>query len=410
MRQSEQSQNDTSVYITMLGGFSVRVGENEIQDSSARTHQLWHLIEYLIAYRHRTVTQEELIQVLWPEGNIDNPANALKNLVYRVRTTLSSNGLAYAREMIVYSRGSYRWNNNLVTVVDTEEFEEQYKMAMTSGQTVENQVRRYCDTIDLYSGDFLPGARFETWVVSLSSHYRWMYFNCVYAVLEILEEQQRYAEMEQICRKAVGIDQFEEAAHRYLIFALMRQGKQAQALAHYSAVTDLFFRELGINPSSSMRALYREIVKATHDVEIDLSIIKEDLEESEWSKGAFYCEYEVFKNLYRLEARAAARTGQSIFVALATVEDSAGNVLEVKLQNKVMDSLYGIIQTNLRLGDVFARFSASQYVLMLPSLTFENCDMVMDRIIKRFRQVHRNKNVSIYSKIQPLDPIELIKG
>ena len=224
-----------------------------------------------------------------------------------------------------------------------------------------------------------------------------MYFSCVYAVLEILAEQEQYAEMEKICQKAVGIDQFEEAAHRYLILALMRQGKQAQAMAHYSAVTDLFFRELGVSPSSSMRALYREIVKTTHDVEIDLSIVKEDLEESERSQGAFYCEYEVFKNLYRLEARTAARTAsRSISPWLRWRIPPAR--LEVKLQNKVMDNLYDIIQTSLRLGDVFARFSASQYVLMLPAFTFENCDMVMDRITKRFRQTHRNKNVSIYSK------------
>ena len=66
--------------------------------------------------------------------------------------------MPYAREMIVYFRGSYHWNNNLVTVVDTEEFEERYKMATAPGQTVENQVRRYCETINLYGGDFLPGS------------------------------------------------------------------------------------------------------------------------------------------------------------------------------------------------------------------------------------------------------------
>lgn len=406
MRQSTATHALEPIHITMLGGFSINVGESRIQDTVARTHQLWHLIEYLIAFRHKTISQDELIDILWAEGDIDNPANALKNLVYRVRSALSSHGLPHAKDMIVYSRGGYRWNNGLPCIVDTEEFERLYKLAVAPGQTVDQQVRRYMETIDIYKGDFLPGARFENWVVPLASHYRSMYFSCVYSVLEILTVQHRYAEVEMICQKAIGVDQFEESAHRYLILSMIRQGKQSQAMTHYSQVTDLFFRELGVSPSASMRALYREIVKTIHDVEIDLGIVKEDLEESDRTEGAFYCEYEVFKNLYRLEARTAARTGQSIFIALVTVEDADGNVLDVKLQNKVMDSLYGLIQSSLRKGDVFARFSASQYVLMLPALTYENCAMVMDRITKRFRHVHRNKNVSIYSKVQPLDPID----
>ena len=33
--------------------------------------------------------------------------------------------------------------------------------------------------------------------------------------------------------------------------------------------------------------------------------------------------------------------------------------------------------------------------------------MVMERIIKRFRHTHRNRNVSIFAKIQPLDPVDV---
>lgn len=402
-----QFNNLEPVHICMLGEFSITVGDKQIRDTVARTHQLWHLIEYLIAFRNMVITQDELIEVLWPEGNIDNPANALKNLVYRVRSALSSHGLPHARDMIIYSRGGYRWNNSLNCIVDSEEFEQLYALAISPDQPLEQQIQRYFDVIKIYKGDFLPGARFEGWVIPIATTYRSKFFQCVYALCDILEQQERYEELEAVCRKAIDINQFEEPAHRYLILSLIKQGKQSQAMVHYGAVTELFFRELGVSPSRTMRSLYRDIVKKTHDVEVDLSIIKEDLQESDSTEGTFYCEYEVFKNLYRLEARTAARTGQSIFIALVTLEDADGDVLEVKVQNKMMDSLYSIIQSSLRKGDVFARFSASQYVLMLPSLNYENCAMVMDRIAKRFRHLHRNKNVSIFYKIQPLDPIDI---
>jgi hypothetical protein len=212
--------------------------------------------------------------------------------------------------------------------------------------------------------------------------------------------------MEDICRKAIMIDQFEEAVHRYLLVALIRQGKQAAAMAHYSSTTDLFFRELGVTPSAEMRSLYREIARTPHDVEIDLNVIKEDLRESEKINGAFYCEYEIFKSMYRQEARSAARTARSIYICLLTVEEADGKIMDIKSLNKAMDSLFEIVKSSLRQGDVYSRYSASQYVLMVPALTYENCVMVTERITSRFRQAHRGKTVTVYVKIQPLDPVE----
>jgi DNA-binding SARP family transcriptional activator len=406
MEQPNRDYAAEVIQITMLSGFAVEMGENRITDMTSRTHQLWHLIEYLITFRGKTVTQEELIDVLWPEGEIDNPANALKNLIYRVRTALQAQGFAYAKDMIAYNRGGYCWNNSLPCVVDCEEFERMHKLASAPGLPEEVRMRRYLDAVEIYKGDFLPGARFESWVVPIASRYHAMYFECVYQLLEIMAGRGEYAAMEEICDRALLIDQFEEPVHRYLLIALIRQGKQAAAMAHYSATTDLLFRELGVAPSSEMRGLYREIARTPHDMELDLSVIKDDLKEAEKTAGAFYCEYEVFKHMYRPEVRAAARTARSIYIALLTVEEADSKPMEVKLQNKVMDSLYDIVQSSLRREDVFSKYSACQYVLMVPALTFENCSIVMERIAGRFRQTHRGKTVSVRTKIQPLDPVD----
>jgi DNA-binding SARP family transcriptional activator len=367
------------------------------------------LIEYLITFRHKTISQEELIEVLWPDAAIDNPANALKNLVYRVRATFSAHNLPYAKEMIMYTQSGYQWNNDLPCTVDIEQFEDLYKKASDTSKPVELRIEQYMSAIGLYKGDFLPGSCYESWVIPISSYYRSMYFKCVYAAIELLQSKERYAEVEMLCKKALIIDQFEERAHIYLMLAMMRQQKQAQALSHYSQVTDLFFRELGVKPSQEMRAIYKDIVKTIHNVEDDIENIQEELKESGDSDGAFFCEYEVFRNLYRLEARTAARTGQSIFICLMTVDsENPGEELDLKVQSKAMVGLYEIIQRSLRKGDVFSRFSASQYVLMLPNLTFENCEMVMARITKKYKQNYRPKGVAIVSKVQPLEPVEFV--
>lgn len=396
------------IRIEMFGGLTISIGDVVIKDSSARSYQLWNFMEYLIAFRNKTISQEELVQALWSEDDIDNPASALKNLAYRVRSLFGSHGIPFAKKIITFSKGSYQWNNSLSSVVDIEQFEDYHKKASNTSNPLEYRIDRYMMAISLYKGDFLPGSAHRAWVVPVSSYYRSMYFKCVYEVLRLLVEQDRYQEVEMICKRALIIDQFEENAHKYLILSLIKQGQQSKAIAHYKFVADLFLRELGVNPSPSLRNLYRQISKTTHSVEIDIGIIQQDLRETECSDGAFYCEYEVFKNIYQVQVRAAPRTGQQIFVSLLSVTDAEGNVPDSELRKKAMDGLFKVIQNSTRRCDVFARFSATQYVLILPTTSPENCEMIMGRIVRQFRHDYRTRPIEVHTKIQPITPAVMI--
>lgn len=79
------NQNDT-VKVKMLGGFSISFKDRELTDDQGRTKKVWTLIEYLLANYGTSVSQERLIEAVWPGEEYDNPLNALKNLVYRART------------------------------------------------------------------------------------------------------------------------------------------------------------------------------------------------------------------------------------------------------------------------------------------------------------------------------------
>lgn len=397
-------EKDVTVQIRMLGGFELSVDGSSISDSVGRTHQLWNLLEYLIVNRGKTVSQEELIEVLWPDEESDNPANALKNLIYRVRTAFASAGIPRARDLILYRRGCYCWNTDIPCEVDADRFEALVAEIEEPGMDAMRRIELARAALALYRGDFLPLSSYEKWVVPLSAHYRNLYFRCVYRLCGLYLGQERYGEIVDICNVAGEIDPYEEEAHRYLITALVRQNKPGAALAHYNYVTDLFYRELGVRPSEALRRLYRDIAGTLGSIETDLSIIKEDLCEKSAIEGAFYCDYEVFKNIYRIEARAAARSGQVVFIGLMTVTDAKGDIPERGKLNRVMDELLEIIRASLRKGDVASRFSATQYVVMLPSLTYENGQMVLGRISKRYKAAYRNRGVQIHVSLQPLEP------
>lgn len=403
--EGEMNHNQPRVRIQMLGGFQLQCGNSLIGENSGRSYQMWNLLEYLIVHRHQEVSQAMIIEALWPDESSDNPANALKNLVYRIRTALTAAGFAQGKEMVKYESGSYFFNNAVDPVVDAEEFERLYKEATLPGTPRDRQEELLTRAIALYKGDFLPRSQHEPWVVSLSTYYHGLYLRSVLGLVTLLKIQDRQEDIINLCERALLVDQFEEALHEELIRALIAQNKQKKALDHYQHTTDLFYRTLGVKPSESLRSLYREIVKTVNMVETDLEIIKEDLRESSRSQGAFLCDYEIFRSMYQLEVRTAARSGQAVFLGLLTLSPVGDHLPEQKLFITAMDRLREALCGSLRLGDVVSRFSASQYVLMLPTLTYENGQMVMARVAKKFAALYRGNGVRLTTTLLPLDSI-----
>ena len=112
------------VKINMLGEFSINYGDKAINDSTSRSKKLWMILEYLMAFRDREISQNELIELLWPDDEIENPANTLKTLIYRVRSMLDE--LDYpggGKTMLIYRRGSCSWNQDIESVIDVDIFE-----------------------------------------------------------------------------------------------------------------------------------------------------------------------------------------------------------------------------------------------------------------------------------------------
>lgn len=111
----------TSLKVNMLGGLSIRSGDVEINDGDNRSRKVWLLLAYMIYCRKRPITQEELVRLLWDDADsVTNPANALKTMFHRVRTTLDRLGDSAGHVLIVRQGGSYAWNCKVPLTLDVE--------------------------------------------------------------------------------------------------------------------------------------------------------------------------------------------------------------------------------------------------------------------------------------------------
>jgi len=85
------------IRIYTLGRFRVFQGEKNLTKNRKQLSKRWKLFQYLITYRNREVSREELIMVLDLNDNND-PEASLTALVYRLRKLLKSN--EYGKDLI----------------------------------------------------------------------------------------------------------------------------------------------------------------------------------------------------------------------------------------------------------------------------------------------------------------------
>lgn len=397
---------EPNIQVNMLGEFSITINGNQLNNLSGRTKRVWMLIEYLIANRRKDVSMEMLMKALWEEDKCRDPQNALKNLVYRARELLKEISHDDKSEFIKFMRNTYTWNNDYNCVVDTEQLVDCWKLVNDSSQPDEVRIRSCKEALALYRGEFLPKSSYSTWVISAAAYFATLYNDCILNGCSVLIENQRYDEVIHICETALIYTPLEESIHKMLLYACISTGQYNKALNHYNETIKLFDKELGVDISEFLHPIYKQLINSINHIEIDLKVIKSNLKESLGIVGAYYCDYEAFKDIYRIQARLAARTGISTFIVLFTLIDLNGEMPEAGVAKLASDRLKEAILSSLRKGDTVAAYSPTQFIVMLSLVNYDNAKIVTDRILQKFQSLYRKNNVKLTTSINALDAVK----
>lgn len=391
---------DTVVLVTLLGGFSLEVNGNLISDQQNQMNKLWNLLAYMIVHRDRMVSQKEFVEQFWPEEIGAAPLNALKTQLFRIRKLLEPLFGEDVRPILSY-RGGYQWNPQLQTKTDVDELA---SLAERVGRPDSSCAKREAllqTGMKLYRGTLLPKLAQYAWVQELEAEQKQRYLDLVLCYGDILEKRKDHHELLQLLQHATEIYPVEEALHTGIVRSLLQQGRHIEALAHYELAIDLLYRNLGVQPWRELRELYDQIMATEQLFEADLSLIQEELSETEKKEGAFFCEYGVFREIYRLEARRAKRTGTATHIMLFTALNPDGTTPDPKAAERVMQRLREAMQKALRSGDVCTRYSSMQYLVLLPDTSYQESEGVVGRILNKLWR-YRAASMKVSARIREL--------
>lgn len=400
----QEKGNRSELTVKMFGKFQVENEKGILNKENMRSEMLTRLLAYMISRREKDMTAQELIDVLWPDDQSDNPAGALKNLMYRLRK-LMSRTWGDGGKYIVTGRGAYQLNPEFVFHIDIEEFEECCRQVFNSEDPAvqqENGKR----AVELYQGMFLSELSSEYWVVSIATYYHSIYLTMVKKLAALLEKEKKFTDVEEICGKAIQIETLDEEIHCFLLRAMIADNKQQLAASHYKETVKLLYDSLGVRPSGEMESIYEELQKIQHDHESNIDIIQEDLRE-EKASGAFFCEYGVFRKIYALESRSSRRLGISVHLALVSL------YLDFQIQKDDQDytDLIGVgmsvleetLMKKLRSSDIVCRYSVNQFLVMLPACQYEDAKMVVNRLKDSFYRSGKTGRLLLQYSIDELD-------
>ncbi len=390
--------------VQMLGEFSIACGDVKVNETATRSYRIWVLLAYLIYNRRRVVSAEELLDLLWGNEKTDNPKGALKTTLWRCRSMLKPLEAAVGRELITSKGGGYGWNPEVAIELDAETFERLCRDG-NEEKDQEGKLEHFRKALALYRGDFLNNLSAEAWLESLVAYYHNLYINTVLETVPLMETMSYAREAERVCRNAIKLAPYQERLYQYLMSSLLELGDYKQASAVYEEMQNIWSVELGIMPDHESQAIYHEIVRNLEGNYFSPDQIREQLREKEPMTGALICDYTSFKLFYQAEARSAVRRGDAIHIGVFTVEGKDGRELSRRSLNRVMELLRIQIQEGLRRGDIVARCSASQYVLMLLQANYENSQMVCERIIRIYAQTYPHSPAQIRFYVLPLEPL-----
>jgi len=389
------------IRIQMMDNFAIYINEEKCDHMVNKSRKGLALMQSLILKRGQSIPNYRLLSTFWPEEESSNPENALKTLVSRMRAMLNqvSPGLG---NCIVADRGAYHWENLPDMTVDVYEIEDIFSELSTSKEATARVKDLYSRLLKLYTGDLLQNSEKNDWVLGPATMMHNKYMAAVYNCIEMYKRLDDHNEIINICRVALTVDTFDDRLHMELMSALIKTNRTSDALTQYKHVMHLHYRYLGIQPSENMQEFYKQIVHAGKTLEFNLESIRNELRESGEQRGAFICEYAVFKEIFNLQMRNLERLGSTMFLAVIMVSDLSGEPMDTIKQNKIMTGLTEILSKNLRKGDTITHFSPTILALLLPTVNYTTGNMVMERMKRLFYQAYPNSSVSFNYRVGPL--------
>ena len=189
--------------------------------------------------------------------------------------------------------------------------------------------------------------------------------------------------------------------YEYKLYAYYKTKKIDQAIQFYRQTVDYYYSKFGVEVSTKFKEIYKMIIDSSSVSQVNVDQLEKTLVVDNSSEQTFYCDFDIFKNIYQINVRFARRTMKARVLALLTIVDQSNSLSEKELIQEA-DILKKVIANNLRKNDVFSKFNMTQYSLILAVPNVEGAQVAIDRIINRFNEKKKHHEIFLNCELKKI--------
>lgn len=226
---------DSSLRLNLLGGFRLTLDGEPVHLPLGSQR----LIAYL-AVRHRAVPRCSVAGTLWRDSTEQHSHASLRSALWRANK---------ARVRLVSADGQSLMLDSTVSV-DVDD------LVATAHRLLEQPpiAPEVAPPFELLLHDLLPEWD-DDWIAMERERLRQLRLHALEAIANSLTSARRYGDAIEAGQAAVRAEPLRESSHRTLIKTHLAEGNYVEALRQFRLYATLLRFELGLEPSSEMRAL-----------------------------------------------------------------------------------------------------------------------------------------------------------
>jgi DNA-binding SARP family transcriptional activator len=249
---------DVDLAVRFLGTFRLTVAGVSV-DTRSNTKNL-RVLKYLLSHRDHGVPKDVLVDLFWPDGDLESVGRNVHQAIYTARKVLRRG--AGDAQHILFENGAYWINPELFVWSDVDEFES--SVAAGRHAELEGRAAQAIDALSraerCYEGDYLADSPYEEWALGDRERLRLLYVDVTNRLADLLLASGDVEAAVLVSRRLLRHEPCDDATHRRLIRCYGTTGHRNLVIRQYRAYVACAERLYGLGPSPETTALYESLI------------------------------------------------------------------------------------------------------------------------------------------------------
>jgi DNA-binding SARP family transcriptional activator len=231
-----------------------------VDERDWRTRQARQLLKILITGRPRPISNDWLIETLWPESTLEAAATTLRSAINALRNVLEPHRPKRTPSSYIHTQApGYAFRSHQDIWLDVEIFEAYLDRAGATAEPGEQQ-RLLESALAIYHDDYLTEDPYADWAKPERERLQERFFASLLSLANLYAHHGHYGPAIATCRRVLAKDEVREGAYQALMRYQAESGDSAAALLTYERCRHVLSEQLGADPSPLTQQLHSRIL------------------------------------------------------------------------------------------------------------------------------------------------------